>query len=64
MSKLLYPLFGLIVIGGYAFALNRAIEPFSASTERGEIGAATSTPGASGRSRSPTFIWFGGIGGK
>ena len=64
MSKFLYPLFGLFVIGGYAYALAFAVEPFSASSQRGQVRTPSTSTGTSARTRSPTFIWFGGNGGK
>jgi len=65
MANVTYLLFGLIVIGGYGFMVQRGIEPFGASSERGQISKSVGASGTgNARTRSPTFIWFGGIGGK
>ncbi len=45
LSYILYPLFGLLVVGAYAFVTARGIEPFGASTSRSTSAPAARAPG-------------------
>jgi hypothetical protein len=60
-GKVLYPVFGIAVLLGYVYCVNRGVEPFEADNERRTIAGAVG-PGA--HYRAPSVFWFGGLGGK
>ncbi len=61
--RFLYPAFGLLVIGLFAFVVQSAREPFEVSNERGVASRATAGSHGSGYRRH-TSVWFWGFGGK
>lgn len=66
MRYALYILFGLGVLGGYAFLELRGIEPFAAASEVRTAPAGTpGRPGVGTGRGSRSLFWYGGFhGGK
>lgn len=63
MRRLLYPLFGVLVLGGYTGALLSGWDPFTTNSERRNLPAeARAAPG--GYRHFPTFWGIGYLGGK
>jgi hypothetical protein len=62
MKYLAYPLFGVLVLGGYYYTVSHAIDPFAVSAER----TAATGPTGSHLPRRPggVFIYGGFAGGK
>ena len=60
MRVLLYPLFGALVLGGYAYTAVNGIDPFASSADARtmppEVRSAPAGPGAA-------FFWYAGVGG-
>ncbi|MGD8861218.1 MAG: hypothetical protein PVI30_14515 [Myxococcales bacterium] len=66
LRKLIYPLFGLVVLFGYGYAVRRGIEPFQVSSEKRAIPTGASRQASAGnyRRRPGGVFFFGGFGGK
>jgi hypothetical protein len=65
LGKLVYPLFGALVLGGYAYSVRRGIEPFEVSSDKRELPQAARAAQGGGYRRTPTAVfWYGGFGGK
>ncbi|MEM1416941.1 MAG: hypothetical protein AAGH15_18735 [Myxococcota bacterium] len=59
MLRLLYPLFGLVVLGGYGYMNVQGIDPGASSYERRALPPAARAAGVGGA------FWYGGFrGGK
>lgn len=61
LKAIRFPLFGLLLIAGYAYFVQRGIEPFAMSSERRQ-GDPKQTSSSAGRRTG--YVWFGGYGGK
>ena len=59
LFRLLYPLFGLGIVGGYAYLADSGIDPFAVEQERR---AAPPDVRASG-GRAGGLFWYGGFSG-
>lgn len=66
MLKLaIYPIFGVLVIFGYASAVRRGIDPGAVRSEdRVAPQGAPRQASSRGHYRRPSYIWLGGFGGK
>jgi hypothetical protein len=62
-GKVLYPVFGIAVLLGYVYCVNRGVEPFEADNERHTISGVSSS-GRGAHYRAPSVFRFGGLGGK
>ena len=56
---LLYPLFGIAVVGGYAYLANAGIDPFAVESERRAAPPEVRTSGG----RGGGVFWYGGFSG-
>jgi len=63
LGKLTYPVFGIAVLLGYVYCVQRGIEPFEADSEKHSIAGVQGTYGT-GHYRSPSVFRYGGLGGK
>jgi len=66
-GKLIYPVFGVAVLLGYAHCVRRGIEPFEANSEKHSIAgmnASRTTGYGGGYYYSPVIFRYGGLGGK
>jgi hypothetical protein len=65
-GKVLYPVFGIAVLLGYVYCVNRGVELFEADSERHTIAGVSGSRSGSGGAhyRAPSVFRFGGLGGK
>jgi len=64
-GKVMYPVFGIAVLLGYVYCVNRGVELFEADNERHTItGIAGGVGGGGTHYRAPSVFRFGGLGGK
>ena len=65
MKNLLYPVFGLIVLGSYTWVLWRGVDPGAASADVRALPPEARAQGPGGAARAGPAFWFvgGGFGG-
>ncbi|MDH5673333.1 MAG: hypothetical protein OEZ06_14360 [Myxococcales bacterium] len=64
LSKLVYPIFGILVLFSYASIVRRGIEPFEVSSDKRAVPTGASQQHRSGYRRSGGIFFYGGFGGK
>jgi hypothetical protein len=64
IRKALYPAFGVAVLLGYFYMVQRGIEPFEAENEAHVIAGVSGRNYGGAHYRSPSVFRFGGLGGK
>lgn len=64
LGKSLYPVFGIAVLLGYVYCVNRGVELFEADNERHTIAGVSGASGGGVHYRAPSVFRFGGLGGK